>query len=143
MKPASCEGCVYYDRPGPVWPDGNPLTARLIFIGEGPGHEEVSQKKGFIGPAGYELWRLAAAVRIARNECFVTNLVKCLPVGARWGSYKLDPAAIRHCRVHLDKELAQCQVRAVIVPVGGVPLESLCGEKPITRWRGALLRRNL
>ncbi len=140
MKPNECRGCPYYERPGPVWPDG-PEDATVLLVGEGPGFEEIREGKGFVGAAGYEMWKLAEVGGLHRADCRVTNVVKCLPAGAGRGNYKLDPLAIAHCKRFLDKELATCQA-TVRVPVGAVALQALTGETSILRFRGAVLTRN-
>lgn len=134
MKPDWCQTCVYKDRPGPVEPDGNPETALFLVIGEGPGKDEIEEHKGFMGAAGQELWRLMRAAGIERNQCRVTNVVRCLPHGAAHGDYTLDPRAITHCRKFLDEELKNCQAKRIAV--GGKALEALTGEAGIMRWRG-------
>ena len=140
-KPAECQGCPYYDRPGPVWSDPGKEEAKIAIIGESPGWDELREGKGFVGRAGHELWALAGAVGITRDMCFVGNVVKCMPHGADEGSYKLDPKAIDHCRrAFLDKELSKCQA-TVEVLVGGTVLQTLMGLESITRYRGVVLTR--
>jgi len=112
----ACEECPYRDQPGPVKPDG-PLDAELFIVGEGPGWDEIREKRGFVGAAGWEMWRLAAAGGVRRDQVRVSNLVKCLPLGAARGDYKLDPLAIEKCWTYLREEIKECQAK-VIAPVG-------------------------
>lgn len=54
---------------------------RIMFIGERPGREEYMDGRGFVGPAGQELWkRVARCIGIKRSETWVTNLVKTFSV---------------------------------------------------------------
>lgn len=143
MKPAACAGCPYVERPGPVWSDGNPETAKLIVVAEAPGKDEVAEGKGLVGAAGQELWRLARVVGLQRYECYVANVVKCLPPGAADGDYRVDPRAIEHCkRAYLLGEIAQCRTEK-IAALGKTALQALTGETQILRWRGVGIERKL
>lgn len=155
-KPEPCRGCPYEDQPGPVWPDGvvfdgtdmvpshpgiDPFSRDIAFFGMGPGQDEIAAAKGLVGPAGQEHWKLAGAVGIERSACYVSNVVKCLPVGVTTkGDHSLDPRAIEHCKFYRDKELAKCRAK-VVVTLGAEPLEALWGREVtrITHLRGAVL----
>lgn len=137
MKPPECVGCPYYGQPGPVEPDGPQDTCKYIPIGESPGLEEISEKRGLVGAAGREFWSLAGVARISRGDCRVMNIVRCLPPGKE---YTLDPAAIKHCtEAFLWKELSACNPKAVILPLGGTVLATVAGVGPISRFRGSKL----
>lgn len=56
--------------------DGN-MPCDLFLLGERPGIEEHHQGRGFVGPAGEELWaRIWKVLRLTREAFFVSNLVK-------------------------------------------------------------------
>lgn len=54
-------------------------TARLVFVGEGPGYEEDKQGLAFVGPAGQLLTRMIAAMGLSRDQVYICNVVKCRP----------------------------------------------------------------
>lgn len=138
-KPAACSGCPYEGAPGPVWSDGDPLTAKFIVLAEVPAWDELRDGKGLVGRAGQEFWRLAGAVGIKRSDCYVCNVVKCVPLGAAEGKFKPDPRAAEHCRrAFLEKELEACLADTEIV-LGGTALEARTGETEIMRFRGTEL----
>jgi DNA polymerase len=58
--------------------EGN-LAAELMFVGEGPGHDEDVQGRPFVGRAGQMLTKIIAAMTFDRAEVFITNVVKCRP----------------------------------------------------------------
>jgi uracil-DNA glycosylase len=60
-----------------VPPEGNPKTAKLALIGEGPGFAEIKAGRPFIGPSGKGLEEILAAVRLKRSDVFVTNAALC------------------------------------------------------------------
>jgi DNA polymerase len=72
-----CEG-----RTRTVFGQGNP-SARLVFVGEGPGFEEDKQGLAFVGPAGQMLTKMIVAMGLAREEVYICNVVKCRPPGNR------------------------------------------------------------
>jgi uracil-DNA glycosylase family 4 len=58
--------------------EGNPRSP-LLFVGEGPGHEEDVQGRPFVGRAGQLLTKIIAAMGYDRSEVFIANIVKCRP----------------------------------------------------------------
>lgn len=140
MKPKECKGCVYYDRPGPVWPKNK--IKNIMIIGEAPGSNEIIEGEPFVGSAGNELWAIAEAAGLKKKDCVVTNLVKCQPIKSDRGKYKVEPAAIRHCKYFLDMEIIECQPN-IVVPVGEMVTKNLLGKEPIRRFRGALIQSSV
>lgn len=64
---------------------GNP-SARIIFIGEGPGYEEDRKGEPFVGKAGQLLDKILASINLARRPSpgvetiYIANVVKCHPM---------------------------------------------------------------
>jgi uracil-DNA glycosylase family 4 len=136
----ACEICPYRDRPGPIASDGDDQMAEMILVGEAPGEEEIATGKGFSGPAGRELWKLASAAGFYRPQVKVMNVVKCLPIGAESGDYKLDPLAIQQCKGYLKEEILKCRTK-VVVPLGNVAAAILAGKWGIIKERGTVVKR--
>lgn len=65
-----------------VFGDGNP-DAALVFIGEAPGKSEDEQGKPFVGAAGRFLNEMLALAGLAREEVYITNIVKYRPPNNR------------------------------------------------------------
>lgn len=87
-------------------------TCELFVLGERPGIEEYKAGRGFVGPAGQELWAfLWRYARIERSQCYVTNLVKTFSTAAP------TPDEIARDRSMLLAELYTIRPR-VIVAVG-------------------------
>lgn len=61
---------------------GNP-SARLCFLGEGPGAEEDRQGLPFVGAAGQLLDKIISACNMQREDVYILNCVKCRPPGNR------------------------------------------------------------
>ena len=52
-KCENCQDCVLANtRKNVVFSDGNPETAKIVFIGEAPGETEDETGKPFVGRAG-------------------------------------------------------------------------------------------
>jgi DNA polymerase len=83
-------------------PGAGPDTARIMFVGEGPGWNEDQQGLPFVGAAGKYLDELLGIASLKRADVFITNVVKCRPPGNR------DPLPdeIAACSGYLDRQLA-------------------------------------
>jgi len=138
----ACETCPYRDRPGPVPASGDKGTAALVLVGEAPGEDEVAVNMPMVGQAGRELWKLAGAAGFYRPQVYMTNVVKCLPIGAEQGKYEPDEKAIESCVGYLKKEIQECRTN-VVVPLGNVATAVIAGKWGILGIRGASLRRRL
>lgn len=80
---AVCTRCeLYRTATNPVPGDGNP-DARILFIGEAPGHHEDAQGKPFVGNSGKFLSELLMKAGLTREDVFITNIVKHRPPGNR------------------------------------------------------------
>ncbi len=82
-------------------PGNGSANAGILIIGEGPGFNEDQQGLPFVGRSGKLLDELLAAVPLAREDVFITNVVKCRPPDNR------DPRAdeIAACRPYLSHQL--------------------------------------
>ncbi|MCX6752244.1 MAG: uracil-DNA glycosylase [Candidatus Nomurabacteria bacterium] len=66
----------------PVPGDGNP-DSEMIFIGEAPGRDEDKQGRPFVGAAGKFLAEMLEAIKLKREEIYITNIVKYRPPNNR------------------------------------------------------------
>lgn len=75
----ACTACVLHKgRTNVVFGCGS-RTARLLFVGEGPGEDEDRQGQPFVGRAGQLLNKIIAAMGLKREEVYICNIVKCRP----------------------------------------------------------------
>lgn len=58
--------------------DGN-LDAKVMFIGEAPGRDEDEQGIPFVGRAGQLLNKMLNAIKLTRNDVYITNVVNWRP----------------------------------------------------------------
>ena len=70
------------DRIKPVLGTGDP-HADLMIVGEAPGADEDRQGEPFVGRAGQLLNKILEAVNFAREEVYITNILKSRPPNNR------------------------------------------------------------
>ena len=114
-----------------VFGDGSP-TAQLVFVGEGPGHDEDIQGLPFVGRSGKLLTQMIEAMGLTRADVYICNIVKCRPPQNR--APERDEVAT--CSPFLDRQLAVLAPK-VIVCLGNVAAQTLLGtKKSISAFRG-------
>jgi len=73
-----CKRCeLWKTRHKIVFGEG-PAEAKVVLVGEAPGHEEDLQGKPFVGAAGELLTKMLKAIGLSREEIYITNVVKCI-----------------------------------------------------------------
>jgi len=118
-----CTKCpLAQGRANAVPGEGSP-QAKVMFVGEGPGAEEDKQARPFVGPAGKLLDELLLHAGLAREDVFITNIVKCRPPGNR----EPLPEEVAACKPYLISQIALIRP-AVICPLGGPALKTLLGK---------------
>ncbi len=113
-------------------PGEGPADAEMMFIGEAPGYYEDQQGRPFVGASGRLLERLLAIIGLAREDVYITNVVKCRPPGNR----DPLPAEIEACRPWLHQQIALIDP-LVIVTLGRFSMaQFLPAHARITRVHG-------
>jgi len=128
-----CRRCkLHSGRTHIVFGEGNP-SARLVFVGEGPGANEDREGRPFVGRAGKMLTAIIENVFfLRRRDVYITNIVKCRPPGNR--NPQPDECAV--CMPFLIRQLEAIRPD-FIVALGGVAAHNLLDTKvPISRLRG-------
>lgn len=69
------------------------INAPIMLVGEGPGEQEDLQGRAFVGPAGRLLDLLLDALLFEKEDCYISNIVKCRPP---------------HNRIPTDEEARKC-----------------------------------
>jgi uracil-DNA glycosylase family 4 len=75
-----CQRCkLHKGRTHLVFGEGSP-EARLVFVGEGPGHDEDLAGRPFVGESGKLLTRIIEnGMGLTRDDVYICNVVKCHP----------------------------------------------------------------
>ncbi|MFZ0243614.1 MAG: uracil-DNA glycosylase, partial [Desulfobacterales bacterium] len=106
--------------------------ARLVFVGEGPGHDEDVQGQPFVGAAGRLLTKIIEAIGLDRESVYICNIIKCRPPGNR----NPHPDEIDACSPFLKRQIAAIAPE-FICALGSFAAQTLLQvTTPISRLRG-------
>jgi uracil-DNA glycosylase len=119
-------------------PGEGSAEAEVMFVGEAPGANEDRLGRPFVGRAGMLLEELLAETGLAREDVWITNVVKARPPKNR------DPKAaeVAHCMPWLEAEVELIAPR-VIVPLGRHALKHFAPGAKIAEVHGTLLNGRL
>ncbi len=127
-----CTRCrLHKARTNIVFGVGNP-KAELVFVGEGPGHDEDIQGEPFVGRAGKLLTQMIEAMGLARGDVYICNVVKCRPPENRLP----EKDEISTCLPFLARQLAVINPK-VVCCLGACSAQTLLEtNQGISRFRG-------
>jgi uracil-DNA glycosylase family 4 len=127
-----CTRCrLHEQRNKIVFGSGNP-RAELVFVGEGPGHDEDMQGLPFVGRAGKLLTQMIEAMGLTREQVYICNVVKCRPPENR----KPEDDEVATCSPYLYRQLDVIAPKAIVC-LGGTAAQALLKTKDsISRFRG-------
>lgn len=106
--------------------------AKIMFIGEAPGADEDRVGKPFVGRCGKLLDKIFSAIGLARENCYITNVLPWRPPGNRTPTD--DEIAI--CLPFLQRQIELIHPDFMLL-LGGIALKSVmdCNDS-ISRSRG-------
>ncbi len=114
-----------------VFSDGN-FDSPLMIVGEAPGEKEDEKGKPFVGEAGLLLNRMLAAIKLNRENIYITNLINYRPPDNR----KPEKNEIFRYSKYLKEHISIINPRILIL-MGSAAMESLFGNKiKISKERG-------
>jgi uracil-DNA glycosylase len=127
-----CTRCrLHLQRNKIVFGAGDP-RAELVFVGEGPGHDEDIQGLPFVGRAGKLLTQMIEAMGLTREQVYICNVVKCRPPENR----KPEDDEVATCSQYLYRQLDVIAPKAIVC-LGGTAAQALLKTKDsISRFRG-------
>ena len=129
----SCEKCgLAATRTKTVFGVGSP-AARILFVGEAPGHDEDVSGEPFVGRAGRLLTdMIEKGMGLHRADVYICNVLKCRPPNNR------TPASdeIAACKDYLLRQIEIIRPE-LIIALGAPAAQTLLGTKEgISRLRG-------
>ncbi|MBI3336185.1 uracil-DNA glycosylase [Candidatus Peregrinibacteria bacterium] len=124
------KGCPLWEHSNPVLGEGS-ADAQIMFIGEAPGQKEDELGRPFVGPAGKLLDELLESIGLAREDVYISNVVKYRPPGNR----DPTPEEKEQCMPWLKLEIALIHPN-VLVPLGRHALGHFFPELNITSAHG-------
>ena len=115
-----------------VFGEGKADHPPVMLIGEAPGEQETLQGRPFVGKAGKNLDGFLEAVGLAREDIYISNVVKVRPTKvSATGSVSNRPPNREELLLftpYLLEEILLVQP-GVIVTLGNVALRALMGQK--------------
>jgi DNA polymerase len=129
-----CERCkLAPGRTNIVFGAGNP-SAKLVFVGEGPGYDEDRKGEPFVGRAGQLLTKIIEAMNLSRDKVYICNIIKCRPPGNR----NPAPDEIKACHPFLKRQLEAIKPD-YICALGTFAAQTLIDtDESISKMRGRL-----
>jgi uracil-DNA glycosylase len=137
-----CRNCELWQHATQTVFGEGPVPARVMLVGEQPGDKEDRAGRPFVGPAGRVFDDALAELAVARDELYVTNVVKHF----KWtpsGSVRIhkSPNAreIAACAPWFEAELALVRPE-LLVCLGAVAAKALLGSQfRLTASRGTFV----
>ena len=127
----SCQQCPLAETRTFAVPGEGDLNAVVMFVGEGPGHDEDKNGRPFIGRSGRFLIETLQNAGLRREDVYITNVVKCRPPQNR------DPAPseLKACAGYLTRQVEIINPR-IIVTLGRFSMRRWFAQGTITRIHG-------
>lgn len=136
-----CKRCPISETRFRVVPGYGNHNARIMIVGQSPGHEEDSKGRPFVGDSGQFLATTLKSLGLDLDrDCFRTNANHCHTPLNR----EATRAEMSACKPFLDEEIAAVDP-VIILTMGGSALKMLLpGESSaITQVRGHVYQREL
>jgi uracil-DNA glycosylase len=115
-----------------------PENASLMMIGEAPGEEEAKSGRPYVGNSGRLLNKYLEEAEIARDNVYITNILKTRPPGNR----KPKNSEISQALPFLERQIQLVKPK-IIVCLGSTAVQAIIDPKAkITELRGTWVERD-
>src|SRR5260370_9941964 len=126
-----CRGCHLYKYATQAVFSKGPQNAKIALGGEVPGDQEDLRGAAFVGRAGEVLDGALDAVKLNREDLYVTNAVKHFKferVGKRRIHKTPSPIEVAACRPWIETELSLVRPQ-IVVCLGATAARSMIGDQ--------------
>lgn len=132
-----CRNCRLRDTCQQVVFGEGKKDSKILFVGEGPGKDEDTQGRPFVGRAGQLFDKILSAAELPRPEVYISNVVKCRPPGNRLP----NPDEARECKKYLEAQIRIIKP-SIIVCLGAMASQTIIDPRAsISKIRGTWLTR--
>ena len=133
-RPARALGTL---RETMVFATGDP-DAGLMLVGEAPGYEEERLGEPFVGPAGQKLNDILKAMGLAREQVYISNIVKFRPALPRQTTNNRAPSPeeIAACLPFIRSEVSIVKPKCLVALGGTAATGLLGGDDAVAKLRG-------
>jgi uracil-DNA glycosylase family 4 len=121
-------------------------SAKIAFVGEAPGVDDITTKKPFSGPVGAFFKSMLKDLKISEAACWFTNVSKYyVQPNPKYGKKLKFRQRCEESGVNLDQQVEELRLELqqinpnVVVALGGTALWALTGKSPIQDYRGSIL----
>jgi len=118
-----CNDCPYKDKV--EVPYSGDKNAKVVFVGESPGEDEIKQRKPFVGKSGMLLRNILSYFDI--DNFFIANSCRCM-INKDNESLKDINKALSCCRNYLKIAISKIKPK-LIVCLGAIALKQVLGFK--------------
>jgi DNA polymerase len=132
----SCKKCPLWKSRKNTVPGEGPVNAKLMILGQAPGHEESLTGRPFVGRAGKFLNQLLEIAGIEREKIFITSPIKCFPPGNRKPTRK----EIEACLPWLKKQIEIINPQKFIL-LGEVAFSVFFPKQKLGDFRGKWIEK--
>lgn len=119
-----CDECRLCESRTLAVPGEGPENAKIMFIGEAPGHINDQEGRPFVGHGGKIFDGILKIIGIQRDQVFITNAVKCWPPENR----KPKKDELLACKQYLDSQIDIIKPK-IIFALGATAFMQLTGNK--------------
>jgi len=129
---SACTLCdIHQTRKQTIFGEGH-HKADWFIVTEAPSRDEEREGKTFVGPSGVLFTQMLRAIGLAREEVFITNIIKCRTHNNR------DPLSeeIHACHHYLQRQI-ECVEPKIILCLGRVAAQAMLEtDVPVGKIRG-------
>ena len=121
-----------------VFSDGN-INSKIMLIGEGPGAQEDETGLPFVGAAGKLLDKMLEAIKLDRNNVYITNVVNYRPPNNRKPTDLEIKKYVPFLKIHIEIINPK-----ILVLLGSTALQAIFDEKKIiSKERGKWFKNKI
>lgn len=121
----NCHACPLHNQRQMVVHGSGNSSARLLFVGEGPGEEEDQEGLPFVGAAGRFFNMMLKNINLPRTEIWVTNVVLCRPLSIELENRVPTVEEMQACLPRLHREITLIDPLFIVL-LGETATRALC-----------------
>jgi uracil-DNA glycosylase len=133
-KARVCVRCPLHQSRTIAVPGSGRFDAPVMIVGEGPGKDEDKTGLPFVGSAGRYLDHVLEGTGTGREDCFITNIVKCRPPGNRPPKVQEVDTCVS---IYLRAQIELINPKYIVL-LGSVAVKALLGLKSVEQARGRI-----
>ena len=121
-----------------VFGDGS-IAAKIMIVGEGPGAQEDSEGKPFVGRAGKLLDKMLESITLNRTKVYISNVVNYRPPANRRPTEKEIERYLPYLKSHIE-----IMNPKILILLGSTALNAIIGNtEVISKARGKWIQKKI